>query len=160
VLAEYESAFAALGWQAGLILPRHVGEGWWLARAPGAEDSLLVSSHGEGFTASLLRAGQLLLVRSVTCDAADAADELYRFLLFYRDRLNPAGAGDGGGRVGSVFAAGDGLTEQETTAIVEETLGARPRPLRPEDVRLSVPSAELDFAQIAAPAGLAALAFG
>jgi Tfp pilus assembly PilM family ATPase len=51
VLAEYESAFVALGWQAGLIMPRHVGEGWWLARAPGAEDSLLVSSHGGGFTA-------------------------------------------------------------------------------------------------------------
>ena len=30
VLAEYESVFAALGWQAGLLLPRHVGEEQWL----------------------------------------------------------------------------------------------------------------------------------
>src|SRR5919107_732375 len=37
VLAEYESAFAALGWHGGVLLPRHMGEGWWLARATGAE---------------------------------------------------------------------------------------------------------------------------
>jgi Tfp pilus assembly PilM family ATPase len=160
VLSEYESAFAALGWHAGLVLPRHFGEGWWLARARDAEDSLLVSSHAEGFTASLLRAGQILLVRSVACEAEDAADELYRFLLFYRDRLNAPEDVGGPARIGRVFAAGDGLTEQETTAIIEETLEARPRPLRAEDVRLSLPSADLDFAQIAAPAGLAALAFG
>ena len=160
VLSEYESALAALGWHAGLILPRHLGEGWWLTRAGGADDSLLVSTHAEGFTASLLRAGQFLLVRSVTCDPQDAADELYRFLLFYRDRLNSPDEGDGAAHIGRVFTAGDGLTEQEATAIIEETLQERPRPLRPEDVRLSLPSAELDFAQIAAPAGLAALAFG
>ena len=160
VLAEYESVFAALGWHAGLVLPRHLGEGWWLARAGGAEDSLLVSSHSEGFTASLLRAGRFLHVRSVACDPEDAADELYRFLLFYRDRLSSPDDGTGAARIGRVFAAGDGLTEQDATAIIEETLDARPRPLRAEDVRLSLPSADLDFSLIAAPAGLAALAFG
>ena len=157
VLSEYESALAALGWHSGLILPRHMGEGWWLARAGEAEDALLVSSHHEGFTASLLRAGQFLLVRSVACDPEDSADELYRFLLFYRDRLSSPD--DGEARIGRVFAAGDGLSEQEATAIIEETLDARPRPLRAEDVRLSLPSADLDFSLIAAPAGLAALAF-
>ena len=30
VLAEYEQTFAALGWHAGLILPRHMGEAHWL----------------------------------------------------------------------------------------------------------------------------------
>ena len=159
VLAEYESVFAALGWHPGLLLPRHMGESWWLARAGGAEDALLVSSHAEGFTASLLRAGQILSVRSVACDAEDAADELYRFLLFYRDRLNPPGDAAGPARISRVFAAGDGLSEQETSAIIEETLEARPRPLRAEDVRLSLPSADLDFSLIAAPAGLAAQAF-
>ena len=160
VLAEYESAFAALGWHTGLLLPRHLGEGLWLTRAGGADDSLLVSTHAEGFTASLLRGGQFLLVRSVTCDPQDAADELYRFLLFYRDRVNALDEADGATHIGRLFVAGDGLAEQEATAIIEETLEERPRPLRPEDVRLSLPSAELDFAQIAAPAGLAALAFG
>src|SRR5215213_90890 len=52
VLAEYEQVFAALGWHAGLVLPRHMGEAWWLMRdggggasaaaAYGASDSLLV----------------------------------------------------------------------------------------------------------------------
>ncbi|MCA1613808.1 MAG: hypothetical protein LC800_06590 [Acidobacteria bacterium] len=163
VLAEYESALAALGWHTGLILPRHFGEGWWLARgerAAGA-DSLLVSSHGEGFTASLLRAGQPVLVRSVTCDPEDRADELYRFLLFYRDRLQPAaGDDDAGPNLSQMLVAGHGLTEQTAAAIIEETLDARPHALRAADVRLSLPSPDLDFAHIAAPAGLAALAFG
>src|SRR5918998_6015717 len=38
VIAEYESVFAALGWRAGLILPRHVGEVRWLARSNGRGD--------------------------------------------------------------------------------------------------------------------------
>src|SRR5918911_2975416 len=61
VLAEYEQVFAMLGWHAGLILPRHMGEAWWLMRGGGGQpagaDSLLVSSHAEGFTAVVLRAG-------------------------------------------------------------------------------------------------------
>lgn len=167
VVAEYEAAFAALGWHTGLILPRHLGEAWWLARgarAAGA-DSLLVSSHGEGFTASLLRAGQPVLVRSIACDPEDRADELYRFLLFYRDRLQPAAGRDGGGdaagaNLSQLLVAGHGLTEETAAAIIEETLDAHPHALRAADVRLSLPSPDLDFAQIAAPAGLAAQAFG
>ena len=164
VLAEYEAAFAALGWHTGLVLPRHLGEEWWLtrARAAAGTDSLLVSSHGEGFTAALLRAGQPVLVRSITCDPEDRADELYRFLLFYRDRLQPAADTDGdlGPGLSQMLVAGSGLTEQTAATIIEETLDARPHALRAADVRLSLPSPELDFAQIAAPAGLAALAFG
>jgi hypothetical protein len=164
VLAEYEAAFAALGWRTGLILPRHLGEEWWLTHSRGPEagaDTLLVSSHGEGFTAALLRAREPVLVRSITCDPEDRADELYRFLLFYRDRLQGAPGGDGGAPViARMFVAGHGLSQQEAAAIIEETLDARPHALRAEDVRLTLPSAELDFAQIAAPAGLAALAFG
>src|SRR5215207_1412972 len=47
----------AVRWNAGLILPRHMGEAWWLMRDGGGQaaragaDSLLVSSHAEGFTA-------------------------------------------------------------------------------------------------------------
>jgi hypothetical protein len=163
VLEEYESAFAALGWRTGLMLPRHLGEQWWLTRTRGpaaGADSLLVSSHGEGFTAALLRAREPVLVRSITCDPEDRADELYRFLLFYRDRLQNAPGRDGGPAISQMFVAGHGLSQQDAAAIVEETLDARPHALRAEDVRLSIPSAELDFAQIAAPAGLAGLAFG
>ena len=167
VLAEYEAVFAGLGWHTGLILPRHMGEAWWLMRERGSADSLLVSSHPEGFTAVVLRGGFPLFVRAVACEAEDCADELYRFLLFYRDRTaGPADADEGaaggvppGGEViERLLVAGDGIGYEEASALVAETLGAEPVPLRPEDVRLSFPPGELDFQLIAAPAGLAALA--
>jgi hypothetical protein len=168
VLAEYEATLAALGWQAGLILPRHMGEVSWLMReravAGGASDSLLVSTHHEGFTAVLLRNAQPLLVRSIVCEAEDRVDELYRFLLFYRDRVQtPAAdadaAPDAADTIGRMMIAGDGIEHAEASAIIEETLNTRPRLVTAADVRLALPSDELDFDHIAAPAGLAALAW-
>jgi len=170
VLAEYEQVFAALGWNAGLILPRHMGEAWWLMRDGGGQaagaDSLLVSSHAEGFTAVVLRAGSPLYVRGVICEREDRADELYRFLLFYRDRTSPQAAegvespaplyGEG---IGRLLVVGTGLDESDARAIVEETLSAAPRAVQPSDLRLTFPAAGIDFRQIAAPAGLAALAW-
>jgi Tfp pilus assembly PilM family ATPase len=172
VLAEYEQVFAALGWNAGLILPRHMGEAWWLMRDGGGQseragaDSLLVSSHAEGFTAVVMRAGSPLYVRGVICETEDRADELYRFLLFYRDRTSPQAAegeappplyGEG---IGRLLVVGTGLDESEARAIVEETLSTAPRAVQPADLRLAFPAAGIDFRQIAAPAGLAALAWG
>jgi hypothetical protein len=178
ILAEYEQVFAGLGWHAGLVLPRHMGEAWWLMRdgggasgsaAYGAPDSLLVSSHAEGFTAVILRGGAPLYVRAIVCDAEDRADELYRFLLFYRDRNSPQtpegleaappatpAYGEG---IGRILVAGTGLEESQASAIVEETLSVPPRPVQPADLRLAFPTREIDFRQIAAPAGLAALAW-
>jgi hypothetical protein len=174
VLSEYEEVFAALGWQAGLVLPRHMGEAWWLMRGgAGAEsgDSLLVSSHAEGFTAVIMRAGAPLYVRGVVCETEDRADELYRFLLFYRDRTSPSHAHAGGEEedaapapyrgagIGRMLVAGTGIDESQARAIVEETLSAPPRAVGPADLRLAFPTQEIDFRQIAAPAGLAALAW-
>ncbi|MCA1592920.1 MAG: hypothetical protein LC754_09780 [Acidobacteria bacterium] len=168
VLAEYETVFEELGWHTGLILPRHMGEAWWLmndAAARGASDSLLVSTHGEGFTAVVLRGGQPLLLRSVNCDVEDRADELYRFLLFYRDRNAPPGEDvETAERVPTevierLLVAGSGLEYEQARSVVEETLSVPPRALDAADFRLSIPSAEIDFQQIAAPAGLAALAW-
>ncbi|HEX7313233.1 MAG TPA: hypothetical protein VF297_04905 [Pyrinomonadaceae bacterium] len=174
ILAEYEQVFEALGWRAGLVLPRHMGEAWWLMRDGGrgaattaGADSLLVSSHAEGFTAVIMRAGSPLFVRVVICETEDRADELYRFLLFYRDRTSPSPAegevapppplyGEG---IGRLLVAGTGLDEAEARAIVEETLSATPRSVQPSDLRLAFPAAGIDFRQIAAPAGLAALAW-
>jgi hypothetical protein len=173
VLAEYEQVFAGMGWHAGLILPRHMGEAWWLMRGGGVgaqrgvgADSLLVSSHAEGFTAVVLRAGAPLYVRGVVCEVEDRADELYRFLLFYRDRTSPQAAeGEAppppayGAGIGSLLVAGTGLDEEQARAIVEETLSASPRAVGAADLRLAFPSSQIDFRQIAAPAGLAALAW-
>ena len=178
VLAEYEQVFASLGWHAGLVLPRHMGEAWWLMRDGGREagaypsDSLLVSAHPEGFTALILREGQPLYVRAVSCESEDRADELYRFLLFYRDRnAPPAVEGDelatppqaqgfSPDRIGRLLVAGTGVDAAQASAVVEETLATPPRAVRAEELRLTLPTHELEFAQIAAPAGLAALAWG
>jgi hypothetical protein len=165
VLAEYEEVFAALGWHVGLMLPRHIGEAWWLMKDGGASrvaagaDSLLVSSHPEGFTAVILRGGEPLLVRNVICDAEDRGDELYRFLLYYRDRnSSPAAAvAEPAEIIDRLLVAGSGLDADEASAIIAETLSAAPRTLSAEDVRLSFPTRDLDFNLIAAPAGLAAL---
>jgi hypothetical protein len=181
VLAEYEQVFDTLGWHAGLILPRHMGEAWWLMRDGGGgggggngagADSLLVSSHTEGFTAVILRAGQPLYFRGVICEMEDRADELYRFLLFYRDRTSPQAAVEEGEAeaapptspvfgegIGRLLVAGTGLEESQARAIVEETLSVPPHPVHAADLRLAFPSAGIDFRQIAAPAGLAALAW-
>lgn len=179
VLAEYEAVFARLGWHAGLILPRHLGEAWWLMHNngvgddAGADDALLVSSHAEGFTAIVLRDNEPLLVRGATCEGDDCADELYRLLLFYRDRLaahaDAAGATDDdetatdanaapAHRIGRVLIVGERIDEDTTRRVIADTLDYEPRFLRPEDFSLSIPTSDLRFDHIAAPAGLAALA--
>ncbi len=175
VLAEYEAVFEGLDWHAGLILPRHMGEAWWLMKdAPSSSsatsrmDSLLVSAHAEGFTAVVLRNGQPFLVRSIICDAEDRADELYRFLLFYRDRNAPSSKETETATsiphapieiIERLLVAGTGLDYEQARAVVEETLTVAPRGVRAEDLRLSLPTRDIEFEQIAAPAGLAALAW-
>lgn len=176
VLAEYESLFASLGWRAGLILPRHMGEAWWLMRdAASYSDALLVSAHTEGFTAVLLRGGQPLLVRNVICEAEGLADELYRFLLFYRDRLTVSPLSEGinehGGTpsvpherlitdtIDRLLITGVGLDSHTASATIAETLARTPRTLEAGDVKLAFPDNDLDFNTLAAPAGLAALAW-
>ncbi len=169
VLAEYESVFESLGWHAGLILPRHMGEAWWLMREGAANlrrsDALLVSGHGEGFTAVILRGSEPLLVRNVICDTEDRTDELYRFLLFYRDRIiappddYEAAEASTAESIGQLLVAGYGLEATEASAVIEETLAATPHLISAGDLRLSFPSDEIDFQLIAAPAGLASLAW-
>lgn len=167
VLAEYEAVFASLNWHVGLVLPRHMGEAWWLMRdGASMADSLLVSAHEEGFTAVLLRRGQPLLVRSAVCDEHDCADELYRFILFYRDRLTTHAGRDAADpaappleTIERLLVTGSSFNREAASATIEETLSIAPRTLHAEDLRLALPSADLDFNLIAAPAGLAALAW-
>jgi hypothetical protein len=157
VLEEYESVFAALGWRTGLILPRHMGEARWLVRSSPVGDALLLSSHAEGFTALLVRNRQPLIMRSILCEDADRDDELYRLLLFYRDRLAPA---DGAAAsLQTLLVIGDGFDKQRVSESIAETLDTSLRALGPADVGLRLPSKDLSFDAIAAPAGLAALAW-
>ena len=164
VLSEYETVFAALGWRTGLILPRHLGEMQWLdKRGAGAAakrgDSLLVSSHTEGFTAVIVRGAQPLAVRAIICDPEDRDDELYRLLLFYRDRLASPDESPEAYNIERLLLLGDGLKSEHVGELVSETLGVNLSVMNPADVGLALPSAELTFDSIAAPAGLATLAW-
>ena len=86
LLDEYERLFHKLGWRAGLLLPRHMGEAQWLTRNGANGDSLLLSSTTDGFTAVVFRGKQPLIFRSIECEPDELEDEFYRLLLFYRDR--------------------------------------------------------------------------
>jgi hypothetical protein len=154
VLAEYESVFAAMNWQAGLVLPRHVGEEQWL-RDGMSGDGLLLSSHEQGFTAVLLRNNRPLTLRSVFCDTEECDDELHRILLFYRER---SGSNGDSSSVNRLMVMGNLLDKKRVAEITRETLGVSLKPLEATDVGLIIPG-DLPFDVIAAPAGAARLAW-
>ena len=158
VIAEYESVLHALGWRAGLILPRHLGEAQWLVRNTTVGDSLLLSGSSQGFTGVIFRDKHPLIVRTVTCTENEFEDEFYRFLLFYRDRSTPEGVENGPGLT-RLMVIGEGITKQRAGEIVNETTGGDLRPLEAQDLGLQLPSREFSFDSIAAPAGLATLSW-
>ena len=158
ILAEYESLLASLGWRAGLILPRHIGESQWLLRNGSAGDSLLLSGSAEGFTALILRGKHPLIVRTVYCSELECEDEFYRLLLFYRDRRSADGK-DATMALTRLMVVGEGLGRQRAGEIVKETTGSEVATLEAEDVGLMLPGRDLSFDSIAAPAGLATLSF-
>ena len=158
VLAEYETVLEALGWRAGLILPRHLGEAQWLVRNGSVGDSLLLSGSSQGFTGVIFRDKHPLIVRTVTCTEDEFEDEFYRLLLFYRDRSAPEEAGNGQG-LSRLMVIGEGITKQRAGEIVNETTGGDLRPLEAEDLGLQLPSRDFSFDSIAAPAGLATLSW-
>ena len=157
ILAEYEAVLESLGWRAGLILPRHLGEAQWLVRNGGAGDSLLLSGSSQGFTGVIFRDKHLLIVRTVECSEDEFEDEFYRLLLFYRDRSVPdTGAAAGLARL---MVVGEGITKERAGEIVNEAMGGDLRPLQAEDLGLQLPSRDFSFDSIAAPAGLATMSW-
>lgn len=159
VLAGYENVFAALGWRAGLILPRHIGEARWLIKDRAPNDALLISSHAEGFTALLVRQAQPLITRFVSCEPEDREDELYRLLLFYRDRAAVSSDDAPPSLIERLLVVGEGFNKNRVSEIVNDTLGIALQPLDAETVGLKLPSGEIGFDALAAPAGLATLAW-
>jgi hypothetical protein len=157
ILAEYEAVLESLGWRAGLILPRHLGEAQWLVRNGGAGDSLLLSGSSQGFTGVIFRDKHPLIVRTVKCHEEEFEDEFYRLLLFYRDRSAPE-TGEGP-HLARLMVVGEGITKQRAGEIVNETTGGDLRPLQAEELGLQLPSRDFSFDSIAAPAGLATLSW-
>jgi hypothetical protein len=159
VLAEYEAVLDSLGWRAGLILPRHLGEAQWLVRnGSAAGDSLLLSGSSHGFTGVIFRNTHPLIVRTVSCHEGEFEDEFYRFLLFYRDRNIPEEAGENL-PLTRLMVIGEGITKDRAGEIVNETTGGDLRPLAAADLGLQLPSRDFSFDSIAAPAGLATLSW-
>ena len=159
VLAEYEGVLESLGWRAGLILPRHLGEAQWLVRNGAANgDSLLLSGSSQGFTGLIFRDRHPLILRTVSCAEGEFEDEFYRFLLFYRDRNIPETAGEYL-PLTRLMVIGEGITKERAGEIVNETTGGDLRPLAAEDLGLQLPSRDFSFDSIAAPAGLATLSW-
>jgi Tfp pilus assembly PilM family ATPase len=157
VLAEYEAVLESLGWRAGLILPRHLGEAQWLVRNGSAGDSLLLSGSSQGFTGVIFRDKHLLIVRTVECTEEEFEDEFYRLLLFYRDRSSPETGGAPG--LARLMVVGEGITKQRAGEIVNEAMGGDLRPLEAEDLGLQLPSRDFSFDSISAPAGLATMSW-
>jgi hypothetical protein len=58
-----------------------------------------------------------------------------------------------------VLVIGEAFEKNRAVEIVNETLGTELRPLDAEDLGLQLPSKELNFDAIAAPAGLATLSW-
>lgn len=152
VIDEYETILESLGWKAGLILPRAVSETKWLMGNERSSDSLLLSSQTDGFTAMLLRGDEPAVVRTVTCSPSERDDEIYRLLMFYNDRFADPNSG---GLLENLLVVGKDLLYSRIKEISTEALGRALRILRAEDVGLSLPSGNLSFDDLAAPAGLA-----
>jgi hypothetical protein len=157
ILDEYETLFEMMGWKAGLVLPRAVSEAKWLIDG-GANrgDSLLISSQADGFTAVLLRGSEPTVVRTVTCSEAEVDDEIYRLLMFYRDRF---GLEETGNLLEKLLVVGKHFNFNRLREISAEALGTTLKILRPEDVGLNIPASSLHFDELAAPAGLATFAW-
>jgi hypothetical protein len=156
VIDEYETHFERLGWKAGLILPRAVGEASWLLKENLVTDSLLISGNTAGFTALLLRGAEPAVVRSVICSPDEVDDEVYRLLMFYNDRFASI---PGGGTLERLLVIGRDLIPQRIHSIASEALGSEIAVLSHQEVGLDLPGEALNFNDIAAPAGLATLGF-
>ncbi len=156
VIDEYETLFERKGWRAGLIMPRAVSEAKWLSGASADTDSLLISSQSDGFTALLLRGDEPVVIRSVTCTDDERDDEIYRLLMFYRDRL---GGETNVNFLERLLLVGKNFAPAKLTEIAAEALGEALEVLRPEDVGLNLPVQDLSFDELAAPAGLASYGF-
>jgi hypothetical protein len=156
VIDEYEAVFESLGWKAGLILPRAVSEASWLMADSTNNDSLLISAQSDGFTALLFRGAEPAVVRTVTCTVAERDDEIFRLLMFYNDRLVGT---SGASLLNRLMLIGRDLNVGRVKEITAEAFGRAVDVMHAEDLGLNLAGSGLSFDEIAAPAGLASMAW-
>src|SRR6476661_5476468 len=155
VIDEYETVFESLGWKAGLILPKAVGETRWLMGEKNAPDSMLISEQNDGFTAMLIRNNEPTVVRSVTCSTAEIDDEIYRLLMFYHDRF----AAESSSVLEKLLVIGKSFVPARIREISADALGQALDTMRAEDIGLNLPSGSFTLNDVAAPAGLASFGY-
>ena len=156
VLSQYESVFAGMGWNAGLILPRHIGEAQWLVWDDSPGDKLLVSANRSGFTSLIVRNGDPVLVRTFVCEPDSIADELHRFALYYRDRL--VGESGAANTLTRILVLG-GIDLPEARRAVADALDSEPQTLDPAELGMDLKGEAIRFDHLAGAAGLATIAW-
>lgn len=156
ILVEYEAAFHTLGWQAGMMLPRHMGEIQWLLLDKAEGDKMLVSANRSGFTAVVVSHGEPVLVRNYVCEPESRTDDLHRFALYYRERMSsPSGAVP---HLESVLVLGN-IDLAEAQNSISDALDNRPRLMDAAEFGLDLEEAPVWFDHLAGAAGLATLAW-
>lgn len=186
VLAEYEELFSRMRMKVGLVMPRCLAESLWLrlglrlgsrfrlpSRAASAskvktdkigDDKLLLSTSSAGISIVISNSdGNPLFVRSIRCLAGEMPDELFRALMYYRDRI--VGNGSPKKTITSFLLTGIELSEESVVEIIHDVLSepqaeadAELKSLTAKDFGLDLPSeTNLNFPLLAAPAGLAAI---
>ena len=154
VLKQYERLFSQLGWQVGMVLPQHLGEAQWLMRGEveANEDQVLVSVNEQGFVVVIVRGTEPLLIREVSCSVEEREDELFRLMVFYRDRLNPTQP------VKRMLIVGEPSEQAIFAKALTAALEQNPQKLVPISLGLNL-EASAPFHRLAAATGLATLAF-
>jgi hypothetical protein len=153
VVSEYDALFERIGWNAGLLLPCHLGEAQWLMWDDSPGSKLLVSSNRSGFTSVITQNKEPVLVRSHMCEPESILDELYRVALYYRDRI----AAHADEHISRLLVIG-GIDHRQAQLTLADATGGEPDLIRPEELGLDL-APEVSFDQIAAVAGLATLAW-
>ncbi len=156
VLSQYESVFAGMGWNAGLILPRHMGEAQWLIWDSSPGDKMLVSANRSGFTSLIVRNGDPVLVRTFVCEPNAIGDELHRFALYYRDRLVDASGAEN--TLTRILVLG-GIDLAEARRAVADAIDSEPRALDPSEFGMDLKGEAIRFDHLAGAAGLATIAW-
>jgi Tfp pilus assembly PilM family ATPase len=155
VISEYEELFKKIGWHVGLILVKHMGEAEWLLASKSPGDKMLVSVNASGFTSMITRKGEPVLIRAEECEQESIPDELYRITLFYRERLSDPSATR---TITQVLVIGR-MDRSQVVHSVGEALGTDPELVDSRQLGLDLSREPVSFDQLAAPAGLAALAW-
>ena len=154
VLSQYESLFFSIGWDPGVILPRHIGEAQWLMWDASPGDKMLVSANRSGFTSVVVRNGEPVLVRNHQCEPQAMADELHRFALYYRDRIASGAAAV----LTRMLVLGE-IDAAEARDAVSDATETTPHMIDPAEIGFNLKGEAIRFDHIAGPAGLATIAW-